>query len=87
MSDPNSPSCSCCTEANQPQPTFWPPAQFTPNQFTTAVPINSNITNESISMKLVSSVIWERRFNDELLDTQWTFPRHNIPKVWLKGLS
>jgi subtilisin family serine protease len=32
-------------------------------------------------------VIWERRFNDELLDTQWTFPRHNIPKVWLKGLS
>jgi len=72
MSDPNSPSCSCCTEANQPQPTFWPPPQFTPNLFTTAVPIN---------------MIWERRFNDELLDTQWTFPRHNIPKVWLKGLS
>merc|ERR1719462_628657 len=40
MSDPNSPSCSCCTEANKPQPTFWPPPQFTPNQFTTAVPIN-----------------------------------------------
>ena len=25
------------------------------------------------------------RPNDELLDTQWTFPRHNIPRVWAQG--